>query len=202
MKKLLLSAFFCASTIAGFSTTWTITSPGFMFSPDTVNINVGDSVLFTLTSFHSGLEVDQTTWNANGNTPLAGGFATPLGGGLVLPAQLTIGTHWYVCSVHYLSGMKGVIIVNDPLGTKSVSLVKLDLTIFPNPSEGKFQLAVNDKGFTKGEMGIYNVMGEKVFESMIYNETSTIDLSNQPKGIYFVRLISDKGTVVRKINIQ
>jgi hypothetical protein len=55
--------------------------------------------------------VSQATWNANGTTPLPGGFSVPFGGGMVLPSQLGIGTHYYVCQAHVSFGMKGKIIV-------------------------------------------------------------------------------------------
>lgn len=51
------------------------------------------------------------TWSVNGNTPLSGGFTRPFGGGLLTPSTgLTVGTHYYVCSPHASSGMKGIIV--------------------------------------------------------------------------------------------
>src|ERR1035437_5829805 len=98
-KKLFFSAFALYSGIA-LCTTVTIVNSGFTFSPASVTINTGDSIKFVLASAHDIVEVSQTTWNASGNTPLSGGFTTPFGGGLVLPAGLAAGTHYFVCSPH------------------------------------------------------------------------------------------------------
>ena len=45
-------------------------------------------------------------------------------------------------------------------------------------------------------------MGEKIFETKTSAEKTDIDLSNKPKGIYFINIISEKGTAMKKIIIQ
>ncbi len=112
MKKyLIISLLLLFSTIEVHATKWTITVVGASFSPSTITITSGDSVLFSISTAHNAVEVSQATWNANGNTSLSGGFSTPFGGGLVLPSNLTVGTHYYVCAPHASIGMKGIIIV-------------------------------------------------------------------------------------------
>ncbi len=90
----------------------TITSSGLTFSPSSVTIASGDSVNFSISGSHNVLEVSFATWTTGGTTPLVGGFSRPFGGGLLTPATgLTVGTHYYVCTPHASSGMKGIIIV-------------------------------------------------------------------------------------------
>lgn len=98
-----------------FAATTTVSNSGLTFSPANITITQGDTVLFTLAGSHSAIEVDQTTYNANGNTPIGGGFTTPLGGGTV--TGLSVGVHYYVCSIHFGSGMKGTITVNAAVPT-------------------------------------------------------------------------------------
>lgn len=90
--------------------TVTVTNSGFSFNPSLVTISSGDSVKFQLASIHDALEVSQATWNANGTAALAGGFSVPFGGGTI--TLTTAGTHYYVCTNHASSGMKGRIVVN------------------------------------------------------------------------------------------
>ncbi len=107
LTLMLLVAFAVCSAQA---TKHTVTVSGLTFSPATLTITEGDTVVFILSALHSALEVSQSTWDANGATPLGGGFSVPFGGGEAVPVGT--GTHYYVCTNHVISGMKGRIIVN------------------------------------------------------------------------------------------
>lgn len=81
------------------------------------------------------------------------------------------------------------------------------ITIYPNPTEGKIQLAIGNRQWEKEkvEIEIYNILGEKVTRSVIHSGVRNfiIDLSSQPKGIYFVKVMDDEGnTDVKKIIIH
>ena len=89
------------------ATIHTISNLGNSFSPATLTINLGDTVVFSIAGIHNVVEVSQTTWNANGNTQLPGGFSRGFGGGMVVIT--TTGIHYYVCSPHASVGMKGTI---------------------------------------------------------------------------------------------
>lgn len=79
-----------------------------------------------------------------------------------------------------------------------------DIIISPNPSEGIF-IMENDK-LKINYVEVYNLFGEKVFESItlkgVNNSPTSIDISFEPEGVYFVHFISDKGTTVKKIIIS
>src|SRR5262245_20793301 len=111
MKKILIIFLLALYSEMASSTIVTVISSGYTFSPQTITVNAGDTVNFSLTSIHNVTEVSQATYAANGSTPLAGGFSTPYGGGWVFTESLTTGTHWYVCQSHASMGMKGRIIV-------------------------------------------------------------------------------------------
>ena len=92
-------------------TSYTITTIGTSFSPDTIICNVGDTINFVVGGYHNAVEVDQSTWLANGATPNGGfSFAYGSGGGQVVIT--TAQTYYYVCQPHASMGMKGVIIAN------------------------------------------------------------------------------------------
>lgn len=112
-NKILLSILLLSTSLTGFCTIWTVTNTANTFTPATITITVGDTVNFVITTAHNAIEVSQATYNANGNTALSGGFQTAFGGGMVLPAQLGVGTHYYVCTPHASMGMKGTIIVQN-----------------------------------------------------------------------------------------
>lgn len=89
---------------------WTVSNSSYTFNPSVLTITQGDSINFNIDKIHNVIEVSRATWNANGNELLAG-FSLAFGGGTIQASQLSIGTHYYVSSLHSTLGMKGVIIV-------------------------------------------------------------------------------------------
>ncbi|PCJ89666.1 MAG: hypothetical protein COA57_01240 [Flavobacteriales bacterium] len=45
-----------------------------------------------------------------------------------------------------------------------------------------------DLQFEKAEIVVYNVLGKNVYQSTITKNQLVIDISDQPNGIYFVRI--------------
>lgn len=202
-KKILLSILLLSSSLIAFCTTWTITNSGFSFNPATITINLGDSVNFGITASHDAREVSMATWNVNGSTALPGGFQTPFGGGLVLPAQLGLGTHYYVCTPHASGGMKAKIIVQSSTTGIAENQSQTNLSVYPNPSNGKFQFALEGSQVLKNcKMEIYNVQGVRICQSVITNTKTDIDLSNQPNGIYFLKFFNGQTILTKKIVIE
>ncbi|MBI4946189.1 MAG: T9SS type A sorting domain-containing protein [Bacteroidetes bacterium] len=81
-----------------------------------------------------------------------------------------------------------------------------DFIIFPNPTSGTFQIQISNGQLAKGELGIYNVMGEKVYEdapSLKGADTFSVSLpSGLEQGIYFLQVKSDQGTATKKLIIN
>jgi plastocyanin len=201
--NILLSILLLSLSLTGFCTVWTITNSGNSFSPSSIIINQGDSVRFTIASMHNVVEVDQTTWNANGNTPLTSGFQLGFGGGLLLPAELGVGTHYYVCSVHASFGMKGTITVQTATGVRETQL-PTSISIFPNPVSYLLNIELyNSKtSYQESIVTIENMFGALVYKSCIKNETLEINISDLQNGIYFVKVNDGEAVLTKKIVIQ
>jgi plastocyanin len=90
----------------------TVIAVGNTFSPDTLTVNIGDTISFNIGANHNAVEVSNNTWIANG-TASNGGFNIPFGGGVFIPT--TVQTYYYVCQPHITMGMKGVIIAHNPI---------------------------------------------------------------------------------------
>ncbi len=68
-------------------------------------------------------------------------------------------------------------------------------SISPNPNNGIFTINGNLKN---AKIEIYSSIGEKIHEQKYYSKN--IDISNQPSGFYFIKIINSDGTtVVRKV---
>ena len=186
MKKYLFSFLLFSLATAGFCTTWTITNSAFTFTPATTTITVGDDVIFILEVAHNAVEVSQSTWNANGNTALAGGFLTSFGGGSVQTSQLAIGTHYYVCHPHASIGMKGVIIVQSATGIEENQLHP-DFSVYPNPSNNLMTIKANNS-LIGLQYSITDQTGRQVFNGKLVNETTLVDIGQLTSGIYLIQI--------------
>ncbi len=77
-----------------------------------------------------------------------------------------------------------------------------DVIIYPNPNDGVFNLKINQ--FENLKIEIINIMGEKVyFQKLTTNneQRTTINYqlsTNLASGIYLLKIISEKGTVIKK----
>jgi photosystem II stability/assembly factor-like uncharacterized protein len=70
------------------------------------------------------------------------------------------------------------------------------INAYPNPNTGKFYVGV------KGGVSIYNLFGEIIFEKNIKAVTEEIDLTSQPKGIYFVKVQAADKVYTEKVILQ
>ena len=180
---------------AAYSTTHTITSSGFTFSPATITITLGDDVNFTLGSIHNAVEVSQATWNANGNTALTGGFQTPFSGGPVPAAKLGAGTHYYVCTPHASLGMKGIIIVENATGIAENRQLP-NFIVYPVPSVNLLTIRTNNNLSGK-RFYISNLSGNVVSTGTLYEDTTPIDISQFTPGIYMIQIAGQRKQSVR-----
>lgn len=80
------------------------------------------------------------------------------------------------------------------IGEKTLESV----SIYPNPTSGQLTIKGLDKDAT---LTITNVKGQIVYRSVIAGNT-TINLSTQPKGIYFVQLVNEESTRVQKVILE
>jgi len=74
------------------------------------------------------------------------------------------------------------------------------VAVYPNPSSGQFTIKTTGRlnGYT---IEVYNVVGEKVYESVASNSQNIINLSGCAAGMYFVYLKSDESVGVGKVVI-
>lgn len=75
------------------------------------------------------------------------------------------------------------------------------ITLYPNPTTGKFTVIAGEE--IQFQLEIYNTLGEKVFQTSNQQlNNSTIDISNQPEGIYFVKIYDGDKIYSNKIVVQ
>lgn len=72
-------------------------------------------------------------------------------------------------------------------------------SIFPNPNNGQFYIQV--AGDSDYDVVVLNVQGQQIFSANL-NRNTAIDLGNQPKGVYFVRVSNDTSVSMQKIIVE
>ena len=85
---------------------------------------------------------------------------------------------------------------NNPINIEE-SVLQNDFTIYPNPTNG--QVALSSTKSVSGELIIINSLGEIIYSATMNSDVTSIDMSANQNGIYFVQLKSENETVTRKI---
>ncbi len=75
-------------------------------------------------------------------------------------------------------------------GTDSV-----EYSLYPNPTEG--QVTIEANGLR--QIRVFNVIGQEVEQQSTNDDSVTIDLTSEPKGCYFIEMITDNGCTTTKI---
>lgn len=87
-----------------------------------------------------------------------------------------------------------------------------DICVYPNPSKGKFK--VESPGFKVSELEVLNVIGDVIWKmspsggwsgaalSLLKGGGVSVDISDQPNGIYYLKAKWDEGIAVKKIIIH
>lgn len=77
------------------------------------------------------------------------------------------------------------------------------VSIYSNPSNGIFTLDVGRQMTDTKQIIIYNVYGESVYSTSVNShQSSVIDISSQPNGVYFLRGKSEEEMFSKKIIVQ
>ena len=74
--------------------------------------------------------------------------------------------------------------------------IDASISIYPNPTKGNVNINCNS---TIKSVQLYDVQGRLLQTNLINENQANIDISNQSKGIYFLKITSDKGIGVEKI---
>jgi sugar lactone lactonase YvrE len=75
----------------------------------------------------------------------------------------------------------------------------MQVSVYPNPTSGNFVIETNTTD--KQLMNLYDINGSLVL-SKIINDKSVIDVGNLNRGVYNITIISNKGTVNKKLVVM
>lgn len=93
---------------------------------------------------------------------------------------------------------------NSTVGGVKDNSIPVPFNIYPNPSNGLFNLEVNLTSAQNVTVRVMNIVGQVVLQKSISNISSgiySIDLTNEPKGIYFAEINTATEKTIKKITI-
>jgi len=77
-----------------------------------------------------------------------------------------------------------------------------DISIFPNPSTGLVHISI-DNYYKAIDVSVYNILGELVKEmKTLETDHLNIDLSNNERGVYFIKIATDHDSFVKRVVIE
>lgn len=73
----------------------------------------------------------------------------------------------------------------------------LDMTVAPNPTTGN--LSIWNANYTEGQIQLYNLQGQLLLEKELVEGENSMDISFLAGGTYWVKVLTNKGELVKKI---
>lgn len=105
----------------------------------------------------------------------------------------------------HLFSHSGLLHEVDPAGVEQTIT---EVKVFPNPSDGRFQLTFEYSGQEKIKAKVFDITGklvEDITDDLVKSErsvTSNIDLESPSSGIYFIRISGGTSLLTKKIIIK
>ncbi len=96
-----------------------------------------------------------------------------------------------------------VVFADDPLGAGIVdglSVSAADLALYPNPTSGLITLSTSrPAAFSASRAGFYNATATQMMVFTWDGKEKSLDLSRFPKGVYFLKVDTGQGSLIKKL---
>lgn len=118
----------------------------------------------------------------------------------IIMAVFMVGLTANVFAVNLSEGFNGG---TDEWLTEDDGTNPFEVSIFPNPNNGKFQILTNTDGEAK-QIVIYNIIGEQVYNEKFTELNTNVDISHLEKGLYMIQIYNSdqKEKVTKRFYIE
>lgn len=79
---------------------------------------------------------------------------------------------------------------------------ELSVAISPNPSNGLFNIQLTEADASSFQVTVYDISGTEVYSESVLSKNKAIDLSNHKAGTYFIKVLTENKSVVKKVLLQ
>jgi hypothetical protein len=76
------------------------------------------------------------------------------------------------------------------------------MTLYPNPSTGVFTMATYHQPESSYRLTVTSLLGQVVYITQINNPSTTLDLTGNPAGMYWVKIENEHATRIYKMMIE
>ncbi|HIP32951.1 MAG TPA: T9SS type A sorting domain-containing protein [Crocinitomicaceae bacterium] len=196
LKKIAFSVIIAAS--ASFSTkaqaTFNVDASGTSFTPNSLTINIGDTVIWTNSSGFHNVNATTATFPSNPES-----FGNSLASATwVFKKKFTIaGTYNYQCDAHAAQGMTGTVTVQAAAGIEDITSASSSL-IYPIPAKEEITIDLKNKDFAGLSIKLVNAEGKTVYENTkLSSPVISID-TRELNGVFFYQLLDSSGIIETK----
>ena len=88
-----------------------------------------------------------------------------------------------------------------PTEIQNIDDVNSDIKLFPNPTQGEFQIQINES-INVAELKVYNCLGQIVFSKSVEGSPINIKLQGLSNGVYFAEIVNSKAKYCSKFIIS
>jgi hypothetical protein len=166
-------------------------------SSDTIRVNQISATTFSAINSTNLFCLYSSSFPLTSGAPAGGIYSGPgVSNGIFNPQTAGIGTHTLVYAYTGTGACTGSdsiqVTVELCLNIPENNSAEM-ISVYPNPGDGAFTISTSEKEFS---VFVYDVLGNKIYSGV--NE-KTIDITSQPQGIYFIRLIAGNKIYSQKI---
>lgn len=192
--------------VASDSVTVSINALPTAFAGNDTLLCIGESLLLenaTATSY------DSLTWTSGGdgvfdNDTMLNATYTPGAGDISAgTVELTLAASGKTPCIEFATSAI-VITIDECTGIGESGKSIPEISLFPNPNSGVFDLIFNGKG--NMVLHVYNMQGQMIFTQQMAEvqegQRKSIDMTAYPKGIYFISLTSGEENTTQKVVIH
>lgn len=101
------------------------------------------------------------------------------------------------CSADSQSDFTDIITFTTPVGISNYELSR-NVTVYPNPVNSTLNVLNRNLNIAVKDAGVYDIYGKKIIDFSMENSHTTINVSGLSAGVYFVRMMSEKGIIVKQ----
>ncbi len=182
---------FMASHNGVAQTTVDVTVSNNVYTPNSITINVGDTVRWTNVQGNHNVNGTQATYP---NNPESFGNSVAGPGWVLTHVFNTPGNYDYRCDPHLFLGMTGTVTVND-VSTFISERVAIVPKIFPNPASDVVNFQFNEaslREFQQVNLVLFDQLGKQIREENLRERNELqLNVSSLHRGLYLYQIWAD-----------